>query len=264
MSVQLKVSEVSAASPDMDDAQFDELVEDMRKHGQLVPIWKSGDEIIDGRKRARACSILGIPAKAINMTTDMDQTTLSRSLNILRTHYSASQRAMFAAKMATWKKEWGAKGKSIIGKFADDNKTTPEAAKEAGVSTRVVTEAKQIIRDGAPEVMKAVEAGTLSVHSAKQIVDSVPKADQAEAVKKKLAGPRLQDGRFYVRHKAPPRARRLPLGDRMDRCLDQLENAVELLAQFTREDGGDEHVDHPSWVKRLSKARTVLSRIINH
>src|SRR3990167_10011377 len=104
MSVQLKVSEVSAASPDMKDTQFNALVEDIRQHGQLVPIWKSGDEIIDGRKRARACSLLGIPLKTVDVSDGRDPQSLSYSLNILRTHYTIGQRAAFASTRATLNK----------------------------------------------------------------------------------------------------------------------------------------------------------------
>ena len=50
----LKISDISAASPDMDDAQFNEFVDDIRQHGQLVPIWISNGEVVDGRKRLRS------------------------------------------------------------------------------------------------------------------------------------------------------------------------------------------------------------------
>lgn len=45
-------------------------------------------------------------------------------------------------------------------------KTIVEAAQEAGVSTGAVDQAKAIRRDAAPEVVKAVEAGRLTLHSA--------------------------------------------------------------------------------------------------
>ena len=99
----LRISPISEASPDMDDAQFNELVEDIRARGQLVAIWVSADgEVIDGRKRLRACELLNIEAKTVNVS-DGDGADLARSLNILRTHYTASQRAMFAAEMANLK-----------------------------------------------------------------------------------------------------------------------------------------------------------------
>lgn len=73
----LRVSNVSAASPDMSDEAYRELVEDIRKHGQLVPIWISNGEVIDGRKRLRACGELGIDPKVIDLSDGQDPAALS-------------------------------------------------------------------------------------------------------------------------------------------------------------------------------------------
>src|SRR5262245_4844857 len=66
--MKLKSSPISAASPDMDDAQFNELVEDIRERGQLVPICVANGEVIDGRKRLRACELLNIEPKTVNVS----------------------------------------------------------------------------------------------------------------------------------------------------------------------------------------------------
>ena len=261
----LRVSDVSAASPDMDNDQFNELVEDIRKHGQLVPIWKSGDEIIDGRKRARACSMLGIPVRAVNMFADMDQAECSRSLNILRTHYTASQRSMFAARMAKATKADGAaiRDNTNTQLGIDKPKTVAEAASAAGVGKSSVIRAKYIAREGAPEVVEAVESGKLTIHSAEQIVKTVAKQNQAAAVKIRQAEPRRSDGSIIGKSKQPKRLPTRPIEDRMERCLTQLENAVELLGEFIREPGAKTHVQRRAWIKRIFKARTAITRIIN-
>ena len=252
MSATLRVSEISAASPDMDDEQFNELVEDIRKNGQLVPIWKCGDEIIDGRKRAQACSILGISAKVVNVSADMDAAALSHSLNILRTHYTASQRAMFAARMANATSADGsAIRQATPGKFAGGKIiTNDQAAKRVDVSPRVVRQAKQIIREAAPEVIKAVEAGQLSIHTACIIAENVPKPEQAKAVIAKLNAPKRTDGRIVGKVNGFKRSHVLPINEGMQRALDQLENAVELLGKWFREESARDHPDREQWRKR--------------
>lgn len=143
-----RISEIAATSPDMTADDFSQLIEDIRQHGQLVPIWMSGDEVIDGRKRLQACALLGIEPKAVDLSPDQDPAALVYSLNILRTHYTPSQRAMFAAKRAKWPK---GKTKAQTAKFSGLDLTGPEAAKEAGVAESAVRTAKRILREGAPE-----------------------------------------------------------------------------------------------------------------
>ena len=132
------------------------------------------------------------------------------------------------------------------------------------MTVETVQLAKAVRRDGAPEVIKAVEAGNLSIHAAQEIISNYPISEQPAAVNEKIAAPKDKRGRVIGKPKAPKRWPTKPLPFRMDRCLDQLENAVELLAQFITEDGADPHADHSSWLKRISKARTALSRIINN
>lgn len=57
-------------------------------------------EVIDGRKREAACRQLGTRPKTVELEPGADPAAAARSLNILRTHYTASQRALFAATRA--------------------------------------------------------------------------------------------------------------------------------------------------------------------
>jgi hypothetical protein len=111
------------------------------------------------------------------------------ALNILRTHYTRAQRAMFAAARATATyadgplRRAGRRDEAI----ASSSKTLAEAAREVGVIRQTVVNAKAILRNAAPEVTTAVEAGKLTLFSAKQIVKMVPKDAQPEAVLKVVA-----------------------------------------------------------------------------
>lgn len=172
------VSSVSAASPDMSDDAFARFVDDIRENGQLVPIWVRGSEVIDGRKRLRACEALGIEPKVINVDPWQNHAALSRSLNALRTHYTPSQLAMYAAERAT--RPHGNQSSSKLGTRPPD---IGQAARDAGVAKSYVSEAKVIKRDATPEVTAAVKAGKLTLHAAKQVAD-LPKERQRAAVEK--------------------------------------------------------------------------------
>lgn len=84
------------------------------------------------------------------------------SLNVLRTHYTAGQRAMWADRMANYPS--GAP-QSQVSKFRD-LKSIETAAKEVGVSPSQVGKARYLRREGAPEVADAVSAGRLTLHAA--------------------------------------------------------------------------------------------------
>ena len=263
----LRVSDISAASPEMSDDDFRALTEDIRQHGQLVPIWKSGAEIIDGRKRLRVCEVLGIEPVVVDVTPGQDAEALSYSLNILRTHYSVSQRAMVAAKRANLgdgqRKSQQVKFNQLANSPKDKTSftTIAEAAREAGVNRSAVVAAKLVRREAAPEVSAAVEAGKLTLHSAKQIAAAVPNNDQPAAVEKVIkasAGKARHTPARVLGKQVERKSVVRPLAQRMERGLDQLEGAIELLAKFFEEEGGS----RVAWTKRLCAARTQLTRII--
>jgi DNA-binding phage protein len=95
----------------------------------------------------------------VTMAKDADAAALSRSLNILRTHYTASQRAMFAAKRAALKhgdvnSQLSQRDNTMI-KFNHRPVDAARVAKEAGVSRQSVVNAKRIRREGSPEIIAA-------------------------------------------------------------------------------------------------------------
>lgn len=181
----LKLSPVAQESPDMSNEELAELVADIRVHGQLVPIWKSGDEVIDGRKRLMACQKLGIEPKIVDLSPEQRPKDIAYSLNLIRTHYTPSQRAMFAAKRATaTKADAGSMRHPATTNLELLGKTVGQAAKETGVSSSTVAVAKRVMRLAAPEVTSAVEAGKLSLHSARKIMENVPVSEQPAMAKK--------------------------------------------------------------------------------
>lgn len=271
----LVVSEISASSHDLSDKEFQALKEDIRHHGQLLPIWKAGDEIIDGRKRFRACQELGIKPKVIDMDIDQDRTAVGYSLNVLRTHYTCSQRAMYAAKMATLKR--GQREQSVVNSMessGSDNrsidrfgKTAAQAGKEAGVGAVLVYRAKAIRREASPEVTRAVEEGKLSLHAAKQITLHIPKDKQAATIADVLASRTSTDGRLHTQkalgkdkpHKPPQKS----LEIRMMNIIQSVANGSTAAVSALSEEGAATHILRSAWLRDLRKARTDLSRAIN-
>ncbi|KKL87792.1 hypothetical protein LCGC14_1931140, partial [marine sediment metagenome] len=156
---------------------------DIEERGQLVPIVVKGSEVIDGRKRLRACEELEIDVQVIEVAPDDDPETLARSLNELRTHYSPSQLAMMAARRTNLKRGQTVYRPGTIAELSDGGpRSAKQVANEVGVGRALVQEAKSVLRDAVPEVIQAVEAGKLTLHAAKNIINAVPKDGQADAV----------------------------------------------------------------------------------
>lgn len=153
---------------------------------------------------------------------------------------TAGQRAMVAAKMS--------------------NLTITQAAREVGSKRDSVQVSRVILRDGAPEVVAAIEAGELSLHTAK-IIARMPRAEQAGALTKHLGIDKDAVGRRQTQGGTIKASPRLPLAHRMSRTLDQLENATELIEDFICEPGARDEADYQSWLLRVSKARRTLTLI---
>lgn len=263
------VSSVSAASPDMGAQEFAEFVEDIRANGQLVPIWVRGDEVIDGRKRLAACQQLGIEPKVVNLDPGQDAERVSRALNVLRTHYSPSQRAMYAAGRANATKADGHRARVGISTKNDGDAivTGKQAGREVGVGESYVIAAKKVMRDGAPEVVASVRAGTLTLHAANKIVDALPKEEQPAAVAKVveasvgksrhtpvakvLAG---VDGR---RDRSAPK----PGHEQFARAVQSMEVLADVIT--ANADAAASDARRRALLESLRHIRTTLTRVIN-
>ena len=113
--------------PEMSKSAYEELREDIRKNGQLVPIVVlPNTAIIDGKHRFRACQELGIPPVVEVYEGKQDDKSLFeyvRSLNARRRHLTAAELQAFAVKRQT------------------QGATQRQIAKEAGVSQPAISKA---------------------------------------------------------------------------------------------------------------------------
>lgn len=155
--------------------QLQELAEDIRKTGQLVTIKVVRGETIDGMAREAACRIAGIAPKFEHLDDLSEQEILNHciALNLQRRHLSDGQRAMVAASIAQY--QVGANQHS-------GGVSQGEAAKVMGVSVDTVQRARAVLDKGTPELLAAVNQGTLDVTNAKEVAE-LPKAVQLDLLK---------------------------------------------------------------------------------
>jgi ParB-like chromosome segregation protein Spo0J len=161
----------------MDEESLGELMEDIRKHGQRVPVELLDGEIIDGRRRATACNRLGIKPKTVDVQVD-DPVAYVCSLNLHRRHLTPSQRAMIAKRadelIAKLKEQAKERQKrkpagSVVATVPPQNgagKTRDQLGKMFDVGGRLIDYAGMVVEKGVPELAKAVEEGRMSVTSA--------------------------------------------------------------------------------------------------
>jgi N6-adenosine-specific RNA methylase IME4 len=152
--------------PLLDEAELAELADDIRANGLLVPIWRHRDgRIIDGRNRWLACQRIGIDPRSDTYTGPDGPALVAFvvGLNEKRRHLSTGQRAMVAAKIANLG-HGGDRSKTPIGALTQD-----EAARLLNVGTRSVDRASAVQREGAPELIDAVEHDRIAVSVAATI-----------------------------------------------------------------------------------------------
>lgn len=179
--------------PPMPDAEFKELVEDIRANGQREPIWAFGKFLLDGKHRLDACELLGRKpdVREFHPKHGPEEPQIKAfvlSKNFYRRHLNASQRAMIAAELVTT----DGKGNPNAAEAKKDPESRSNAqecafdqtaaAAAASVSRRSVQEATAVLESGSKPLQQAVRDGDVSVSDAAKIVD-LPKAEQTAAVK---------------------------------------------------------------------------------
>lgn len=163
--------------PLIDGDDFNSLVADVRQHGVREPIVIFDGRILDGRNRWRAAQAVGVECPRVDFTGS-DPVGFVISLNLRRRHLDESQRAMVAGKLATL-----THGGDRVSEQAASLPvaTQARAAEVLNVSERSVRSARAVLDHGAPELVRAVEAGAVSVSAAADVA-SLPQPVQAEIV----------------------------------------------------------------------------------
>ena len=163
---ELQFHPIANVFPLIEGEEFKALVEDIREHGVLEPIWLYEGKILDGRNRYRAY-------QAAFPDTDEDPpfreylddkpVEFVVSLNLKRRHLSESQRAMVAADIATLTQGARTDLASI------EAMSQPQAAELLNVSRSSVQRATTVRDHGAPELQQAVRRGDVKVSVAAEV-----------------------------------------------------------------------------------------------
>ena len=180
----MKVHPAALALPDMADADFDHLKQDIATHGLLCPIELLGGEIIDGRHRWRACKDLGIDCESVEITlADQSPAEYVWSLNGARRHLTPSQRAAVAVDLLPELKEEGKRRMSAGGKGCtkvdNHHDSLQDAAELVHIGRTYVSDAETLKKE-APEVFDQVKSGTVNLSQAKKQRKKAEKAAEDE------------------------------------------------------------------------------------
>jgi ParB-like chromosome segregation protein Spo0J len=181
--------------PAMSPAEYDVLLDAIRANGlrDAITLHRDGS-ILDGRHRARACEELGVaPITRTFDGTDSDLLELVIDLNLKRRHLNESQRALIATKVAT------------LGRGRPSNNTAQAVFTQAGVAKKFsvspdsLQRARVVLQHAEPEIVTAVESGTLTVKVAAGIAKQ-PRERQLGRLdrdQRKAAGISRQEDDFY-------------------------------------------------------------------
>ncbi|MCA0032716.1 hypothetical protein [Mesorhizobium sp. B263B2A] len=165
--VGVKWHECADIFPWIEGEAFRALVEDVRKNGVIEPIVFLDGAILDGRNRYMAARELGIEYPRVEYEGD-DPLGFVISHNLTRRHLDAGQRAKVAARIANMQS--GAR--TDIEPSANLRQVSiDDAARLMNVSPRLVDTARKVERDGAPELVAAVDAGKVSLSAAAVIAN---------------------------------------------------------------------------------------------
>lgn len=209
---ELTIHPVADIMPPLSEIEFDALVSDIRRNGQINPIIVHNNQIIDGRHRYWACNQLSIEPITAPWNGPTDEKSLVEcviSLNVQRRHLTTSQRAALAANALPFFEEQAALRMSVgraglkslspdsdFVQATDPINITPgesreHVAKLFAVSPRYVTYAKNI-KEWSDDVFQDVIAGNTTIAEAARILRSAestpePNTEHADAKKTKHA-----------------------------------------------------------------------------
>ena len=156
--VELEAHEYASIFPELSSDRLAELTQDIREHGLLEKVMLFEGKVLDGRGRYRGCRVAGVePEYDIFIGTSTKAIEYVASRNQHRRHLTDSQRAIAAAKIATFK--LGANQHS-------EGLSIGRASKLMNVSDSSVARGRVVLEEGDQELVEAVESGELSVSAA--------------------------------------------------------------------------------------------------
>lgn len=170
--------------PVSSEAEYSELLEDIREHGfdPRFPVVIYEGKILDGRHRARACAELGIEPITVEWTPSENDTPARFVLRAQRRRsLTAGQRAALAVELLPELEKESRERMAtppptkVVGWSKHDRESVVIAAKEAKSNASYVRKAKKLKED-APDEFEKVKRGEVTIKEASSNV--APKRPQ--------------------------------------------------------------------------------------
>jgi ParB-like nuclease domain len=202
--IEMKCHPACLLLPEMGDAEYRELVEDIRVNGLQQPVLRAGcnGPILDGRHRLRACQELGIDPRFQAYVPPLGGAELEAAyvakvvfLNIHRRHLTTQQRAAIGAELA--KMQHGGDRKSAATKASNDALTDAQVAKLMNVSEPSIERAKKRMRTDPDAHAKAKARKLGRAKPTKRITKTKPLDGDRDPTPKRDPKP---DVRLMVNH----------------------------------------------------------------
>lgn len=189
--------------PLIEGQAYQDLMNDVMKHGVREPVWLYEGQILDGRNRFRAATAMGVKFETRAYEGD-DAAAFVVSLNLHRRHLTESQRAVVAGKLANLK-AGDNQHKAGPANLPDQGVSQAKAAEMLNVSERSVRAAAKVIHCGDEELIHAVERGHVAVSAAAKVAE-FPKTEQREIVQQGRAKEVAKAARHVGKPKTGPKA----------------------------------------------------------
>ena len=168
------------------------LAADIKANGLRNPIVRYKGQILDGRNRWLACKIAGVKPHFVEWSGKGSPLVWVISENLIRRHLTSSQRAVIALDILPLlekeaherKRQSPGRGKKIAKKlatFSENGKASVVAARIAKTNSSYV-ELVKAIGKAAPELVKKIRVGDLSVPDAKRLSE-VSKEERTELLR---------------------------------------------------------------------------------
>lgn len=151
------------------------LADDIVTFGQRDPIILLDGMVLDGRNRQWACVFADIDPVYEQYSGD-DPLNFVLSKNLHRRHLTESQRALIAAAIVDWER---GVNQTTAGPA---NLQTRRAAEKLSISERAVYSAKRIHEKGAPELLDAIRAGKVTIHTG-EAISELQHSEQAKVIR---------------------------------------------------------------------------------
>jgi hypothetical protein len=281
-----KVHPAAEVFPLIEGTEFDELVESIREHGLLEPLWVLEDgTLLDGRNRLRACAAAGVEP-AVRVYRGDDPVGFVAATNLNRRHLETHDRLRIARALKPLYAEQARERQGTrsdltsvpVGTEVDTGRASQLAADAAGIGRNTLARFERVER-AAPELAEAILDGEVTPRAAEEVVRFAPDVipaieagnvtpveavEEARERKKAHVAQSSGNNEWYTPPKYLDAARRV-LGtiDTDPASSDTAQTFVNATTYYTEETNGLEHPWHGRVWMNQPYAQPLISQFID-